>query len=144
MADEYSAIRQLVERYADAVNRRDEADWAACWAGDAEWDLSGRKVQGRESIVGLWRGAMSNFPWVVQLVLQGAVERATGERTSGRWYLVELMSTNDGKRQMGLGVYRDSYVKVDGAWRFARRRYDLMYSGPPDLTGMMNAFPATS
>ena len=33
-------IRNLVEKYADAVCRRDEADWASTWAEDAVWDLS--------------------------------------------------------------------------------------------------------
>ena len=39
MSDEY-AIRQLVEKYADAVNRVDKEDWASTWCEDSEWDLS--------------------------------------------------------------------------------------------------------
>ena len=33
LADEL-AVRALIERYADAVNRRDATDWAALWTED--------------------------------------------------------------------------------------------------------------
>ena len=33
-------IRNLVEKYADAVNRVDKKDWSSTWCEDSEWDLS--------------------------------------------------------------------------------------------------------
>ena len=39
MNDDY-AIRQLVEKYADAVCRRHKEDWASTWSEDSIWDLS--------------------------------------------------------------------------------------------------------
>ena len=51
MSDEY-AIRQLVEKYADAVNRVDKEDWASTWCEDSEWDLSSMPaVTGKDAIV---------------------------------------------------------------------------------------------
>ena len=38
MSDEYE-IRQLVEKYADAVCRRDRDDWASTWSDDSLWNL---------------------------------------------------------------------------------------------------------
>jgi hypothetical protein len=38
-------------------------------------------------------------------------------------------------------VYHDAYARIDGAWRFTRRRFDLLYTGPPDLTGRNHPFP---
>ena len=58
------AIRALHDNYADAVFRRDAADWGALWADDAVWDLAGTTVNGKDSIVGLWQGAMGTFAFV--------------------------------------------------------------------------------
>lgn len=59
MSNEYVAIRELCERYVDAVNRRDAKDWGATWAPDAVWDLGRGPVQGRDQIVAAWEGAMA-------------------------------------------------------------------------------------
>ena len=68
-------IRNLVEKYADAVCRRDEADWASTWAEDAVWDLSSMPpVKGKKDIVALWVQAMSGFPFAGQLIQNGTVE----------------------------------------------------------------------
>ena len=48
-------IRNLVEKYADAVNRVDKEDWASTWAEDAVWDLSSMPpVKGKNAIVELY------------------------------------------------------------------------------------------
>ena len=31
--------------------------------------------------------------------------------------------------------YDDTYVKVDGEWRYQSRAYNIMYSGPADMSG---------
>ena len=68
-------IRNLVEKYADAVCRRDEADWASTWAEDAVWDLSSMPpVKGKKDIVALWVQAMSGFPFAGQLIQNGTVK----------------------------------------------------------------------
>ncbi len=38
-AEDRLAIRELLEAYADAVNRCDAVGWGATWAEDAEWSL---------------------------------------------------------------------------------------------------------
>ena len=38
MSDDYE-IRQLVEKYADAVCRRDKDDWSSTWCEDSLWNL---------------------------------------------------------------------------------------------------------
>jgi len=140
MNDE-QAIHDLVARYADAVNRRDQSAWRDTWAADGQWDLRGQVTTGREAIVGLWTGLMGSLPFVVQLIHSGTVA-ATSDRATGTWYLTEYMKTANGDGRMGVGVYRDSYARIEGAWCFARRRYDLLYSGPPNLSGDTFPFPA--
>lgn len=140
-AMEYVEIRQLVERYADAVQRIDADDWADCWAPDGVWDLGGRAIEGRDAVVGFWKQVMPTFPFVVQVVHSGVITSVDGDRATGRWYLSEYMHRADGAAAHGIGCYRDEYVRIGGEWKFARRRYDLLYSGPPDLSGQANPHP---
>ena len=140
MNDE-QAIRDLVARYADAVNRRDESAWRDTWATEGKWDLRGQLVEGRDAVVKLWATLMAGLPFVVQLVHSGTVTIA-GDSGSGTWYLTELMRTADGGGRLSVGMYRDTYVRSNGEWRFLLRRYDLLYAGPPDLSGDVFPSPA--
>lgn len=142
MSDEYVAIRQLCERYVDAVNRRDSEDWGATWAPDAIWDLGRGPVQGREQIVAAWEAAMAGFPHVVMWVHSGVIESVDDDHASARWYHQENLDFADGTRQVGMGVYRDKFVRLNGEWHFAERKYDLLYFGPPDLSGSFNPYPS--
>jgi uncharacterized protein (TIGR02246 family) len=137
---EEAAVRDLVARYTDAVNRRDAKAWAATWADDAEWSLGGSPVQGREAIVALWQRLMDGLPFVVQLVHSGVVQ-VDGERATARWYLSELHQSADRKGTLVVGVYHDECARTDEGWRFARRRFDALYAGPPDLSGNAPGFP---
>lgn len=142
MSEEYVAIRELCERYVDAVNRRDAEDWSATWAADAVWDLGRGPVQGREQIVAAWQAAMNGFPHVIMWVHSGVIESVEGDFATARWYHQETLDFPDGTRQVGMGVYRDKCVRVNGEWQFQERKYDLLYFGPPDLSGAFNPYPS--
>jgi len=121
------AIRALVARYADAVNRHDEELWASTWASDGVWDLAGMVVEGRDSVVELWRNAMGGFEFAIQLVYQGTIE-INGNTATGRWYLTETLRAQGSETdRTSIGCYVDEYVIEDNAWCFARRSYRVMY-----------------
>ena len=128
------AIRDLVARYADAVNRNNAQDWGSTWAEDGFWSLMGMETQGRDNIVQFWLGAMAGFKFAVHMNASGTLA-INGEQATGRWYLTEYTCDNDENTNTILGVYDDSYVKRDGDWLFARRVYQIMYMGPADLSG---------
>ena len=134
------AIRNLVARYSDAVARRNEADWGATWAPDGEWHIMGKARRGREDVVKFWLQLMETVPFVVQVPSFGTVS-IDGDRATGRFYVTEYGKTVDERQTLTLGVYHDQYKTVDGEWMFARRRFDVLYMGPPDLTGMIIPFP---
>jgi uncharacterized protein (TIGR02246 family) len=121
---EEEAIRQLVARYADAVNCRDGEAWSATWSTDGVWDLGSRHAEGREAIVEQWRASMATFDTVIQLVHQGTIH-VDGDAASGRWYLHEE-SMRAGTRARYFGMYDDAYRKTADGWRFVRRRYSLL------------------
>jgi hypothetical protein len=129
-------IEDLVHRYADAVVHRDEAKWGSTWATDAVWELGkGRRVEGRDAIVGLWNSAMDGFAAVVQNVVNGTYELDEAAGTgSGRWYIIEHWQRADNSRGMLLAYYDDLYVRTDDGWSFASRELVIQYGGPPDLS----------
>ncbi len=142
MAGEHVAIRELCERYVDAVNRCHKADWSATWAPDAVWDIGRGLVSGRENIVAAWEAAMASLSHVIMWVHSGVVESVDGDQASARWYHQEILDIKGGGRMVGMGVYHDKLVRIDGEWRFSERRYHLLYFGPPDLCGNFSPYPS--
>ncbi|WP_162941763.1 nuclear transport factor 2 family protein [Desertimonas flava] len=135
-ADDFVAISRLVHRYADAVVHRDADRWGSCWATDATWELGpGRQVEGRAAIVGLWTSAMAGMAAVVQMVHNGDVEVGDDDGTAtGRWYIDERFRRATGANEILLAHYEDGYVRTADGWRFSRRRLQVHYIGPPDLS----------
>ena len=130
-------IADLVHRYADAVVHRDAATWTATWTPTATWELApGRRVEGRDDIVGLWNRAMDGFAAVVQTVSNGAAEldEAAGSGT-GRWYVTEHWKRADGTGGILLAYYDDRYTRADGTWVFSKRSLVVLYQGAADLSG---------
>ena len=138
-ADEL-AIRNLVARYSDAVNRRDAAAWGDTWAVDATWKILGMAPQGREEIVKLWEQLMGGFPFVVQMPSECLIA-VDGDTATGRAYLHEWGKGPDGSGMVTLGVYHDTFRRDPDGWRFTERDFHSMYSGPADMSGTPAGFP---
>lgn len=127
-------LRDLVARYADAVNRNDEEAWRATWGENGVWELMGNTIEGRNAVVAVWRGAMASFRFALHCVHTGVLE-IEGDEARGRWTLSELAAPKDGDPQLMVALYHDAYRRTPEGWRFARRRLEALYQGPPDLSG---------
>lgn len=134
------ALRNLMARYIDAVNRGDGDAWIATWAADASWDLLGNEVSGRDNILALWQQMMAGFEFVLMLPGSSLFE-VDGERASGHWYLQEFTRDRDGRGVSVVSRYRDSYARVDGQWLYQSRAYHIIYSGPAGLSGNFTPLP---
>ena len=110
------ALRNLMARYIDAVNRGDGDAWISTWAGDASWDLMGNEVNGRDNILALWQQMMAGFEFALMLPSSGLFE-VDGDRASGHWYLQEFSRDRDGKGASVVSRYRDSYIRIDEQWQ---------------------------
>lgn len=138
--NDQEALRELMARYVDAVNRKDEPAWAATWTEDATWNLLGTEVMGRDNIVSLWQQMMTGFEFAVMMPSSGLFE-ISGDSARGHWYLQEHTRDLEGTASTILSRYLDSYRKVDGHWLYQTRRYELIYHGPADLSGNYTPLP---
>jgi len=141
--DDELALRNLMARYVDAVNRCDAAAWTATWAEDGVWSLLGTPVSGRDNILGLWRQMMSGFEFAIMLPSSSMFE-IEDTTASGHWYLQEYTRDLEGNASTILSRYLDTYVKRDGQWLYQSREYSLIYHGAPDLGGSYTPLPNSS
>lgn len=128
------ALRNLMGRYTDAVNRRDADAWIATWADDAVWNLLGNPVTGRQDILALWLQMMGDFEFALMLPSSGVFE-VNGDSASGHWYLHEYTRDLEGNASTMLSRYADTYVKQGDQWLFQQREYSFIYNGPADMSG---------
>jgi ketosteroid isomerase-like protein len=128
------ALRNLMGRYADAVNRVDADAWIGTWAEDAIWNLLGNPVSGRDNILALWKQMMSSFEFALMLPSSCLFE-VDGNTATGHWYLHEYTRDPEGNASTILSRYVDTYVKQDGQWLYQSRDYGFIYNGPADLSG---------
>lgn len=122
------AINDALARYADGVNRRDKDLWASSWDEEAEWFLFGPDpVVGRDAIVAAWVEAIAGFPFVVMFASQGEV-RIEGDHAMGVSYTNEVARTADGVEMRVTGTYEDRYVRRNGRWGFAYRKFTPLHT----------------
>ena len=137
-------LRDLVNRYADAVCRQDSSGVAALFAADGVWQVGGYgEPAGHEKIAAFLDGLLASWATIVHALLSGRIhlDPVDHDRATGRWYISEFGQRTDGTEVFFAGVYHDEYVRDGGLWRFARRRYDSMFRRVgADLT--TSPFPA--
>ena len=120
------ALRQLITRYCDNVNRLDADGLGRTWANQALWDVgTGKPVRGRANIVAEWNKMTKGMSWIVHLeplaVFDVDQEAGTG---TGRVTVHERFHRADGTSGSLLGTYHDRYVHTDQGWLFAERRLE--------------------
>ena len=126
-------IRDLVMRYLLAIDDRDFRRFGDLFSEGCvlRSPAEGVEVHGREAIVDFFRTVLAGYGPTMHvvhrhLVTLEAEDRATGVATAhaelsitGTTYCVALR-------------YYDKYARIEGAWRFADRRYALIYAAPFD------------
>ncbi len=119
------AIRELHETYGDGVVRFDAETWGSVWADDADWDFMGVELKGREAIVELWLGAMSNFDAVSFQCVPASIE-VDGDKATSRCQTQEVLKGKDGTTRMLGGLYTDELEKRDGQWVYTKRAFKII------------------
>ena len=108
VADEL-ALRELMSRYVDAVQRRDVEAWAATWDDNGSWNLVGTEVSGKPAVVALWQQMMAGFEFALMLP-SSCLFHIDGDRASGHWYLQEYTRDLEGNGSSIVSRYLDTYT----------------------------------
>lgn len=126
-------IRRLQSAYVDAVNRRAWPEFIDLFRPDSVLEVSAGgeradEVVGPEAIGSLIGGYLEPLDFLVQVVLNARIVtrwRGDADRAAARLSIAEhRQATATGRERHSFGTYHDEYVRVDGRWWFARRRYD--------------------
>jgi ketosteroid isomerase-like protein len=121
------AIRELIDRYCYAVNERDWAALASCWAGDGVWDVGKPldfKLEGRQAIVQIASSKISEEDYVVQTPHATVIWLDGDAAARAHSTMMEVVRHRGGAGGIQiLATYADDLVKVNGEWLFKVRRY---------------------
>lgn len=136
MADEMTAmdrvvardeIRQLAYRYADALDRRDLDQLVSLYQPGARFGAHG---EGPVACRAFFEDSLGEIGMAVLLVANHIIDFDDADNATGAVWCHGFI--NDGGAAGGgegfiqqLIKYDDRYVRVDGEWRFARRRHFL-------------------
>jgi uncharacterized protein (TIGR02246 family) len=130
-------IRQLVERYAGAVDGGDHETAAELFTEDGEFDMwldptspdPTSRRRGRDEIVAAL-GLLSRFV-ATQHVIASSVVDVDGDRAVGATQCTAHHIERDGDtltdRVLHI-AYAEQLARVDGRWRFARRELRVRWT----------------
>ena len=120
-------IDDLYARFVDAVSCRSGSRLSGLFTDDAtvEGPLEPPR-EGVDAIVASMTAGFGNWD-VLLLVPQALLVLGDAPAVRTRWYLLEV-GRRDGDDVLYAGVYHDDLAEQDGALRFRRRRFDLLYA----------------
>jgi hypothetical protein len=115
-AQEIEAIKRLRARYTRAIDTKDWAGLRQSLVDDFTMDSGGRVTEGADALVASLELHLSDAVTVHHAHMP-EIELTSPTAATGIWAMEDLVRWPDGRELHGYGHYRDSYEKVDGAWR---------------------------
>ena len=141
MSDIWASINGLYFEYCEAINSHDRDRYANTFCKDGILESSGQPpMVGREAIWSKVDLKKFGIKWLFQIPPRFHILEHSVDSARVRAYTVEVSNRNE-KGIYYLSAYLDHCVTEDGSWRFKHRLGDVLYSGPPDLTGERVCYP---
>ncbi len=128
-------VRELHAHYSDAVFRKDLHAFGECFTEDAEWRIAGMVLRGRSEIVAAFSRIMDDARRVFMTFRNPLLRMEGSESACARTYLTEQCSWEDGRANYNIGRYFERFVWDGDRWRFSWRLYQVLYTGPRDVSG---------
>ena len=124
------------------VNRRAWSELDRLFVPDAPITLdvragAPRELTGPAELGAFLDDALSRFALFMIVVLNThVVPSAAGDpdTASARTYICEIRQDHDGEHTRAFGLYQDTLRRLDGEWRFMRRRYQSIARGASEDT----------
>jgi len=146
--DDHAAIFRLQRAYADVVSRMAFAELGELFVPDIRllMELPGRpkELVGPQAFGEYIARRVAHLEFF-QFVLTNAVAELAaddGNRAHGHMHFHELHQDREHHRLRTLyGLYRDEYVRVDGRWWFAHRRFAPLAMTSSDDSRDLDVFP---
>ena len=117
-----SEIAELAARYNLTIDSGDADGWAATFTEDGIFEAPHARPQGREE---LRQYVLKRDParrswrhWINNLIIEGDGDHAT---LTCYLNLINTAAGPDDHRIAGIGVYRDTLERRQGAWKFTHR-----------------------
>ncbi|QLL07831.1 nuclear transport factor 2 family protein [Mycobacterium vicinigordonae] len=121
MTDAFSAIRELLARYAFALDAHDTATALTLFTEDAEFTVYGRTFAGRGGIGRMFQEAPRGLHLLGATSIAPRGDSATAQS--------QVLFVNASTQQQRLAHYEDELVHRDGTWLIRRRRCRFVTSG---------------
>ena len=118
------AIRELMARYAQALDACRFADVAACFAPDGEWTTDYGAARGPAEIEAFIRGIVpvkGEGPQRKHYITNIIVALA-GDRASARSDYLVVRESERGLLPVMGGTYMDEFAKREGVWQFVKKQ----------------------
>ena len=116
------AIKALKARYCRLLDTKDWQAWRELFADDFRGDTAsagGRVVEGADDFVAFTRRALRKRSQVtVHQVHAPEIELTSDTTARGIWALEDVVRLLPGLNLRGYGHYHETYVKLDGEWKF--------------------------
>ena len=119
-------IRQLVARYALAVDTRDLETLVGLFVADVE---VGRLGTGRAALLESFREGLAPLGLTIRSVGTHVIDLVDAASATGEVYCTGEID-RDGVLLRQAILYRDTYRRDPEGWRFVRRNHLLWYSAP--------------
>jgi hypothetical protein len=142
------AISRVQAAYADVVTRRAWPELRGLFRPDAPVQVdtvsaSPIELTGPDEIGAFISGAIERFEFFEFVILNTHIVTGVDgdpDVARARLYMCELrQETATGQWSNAFGIYHDDYVRLDGRWWFARRRYQSL--ARIELSGRADVFP---
>ncbi len=119
--DDHSAIRDLLAGYALALDAGDIDECVQLFASDGEFLVYGKTFSGHEGIATMFRDAARglHLTGVSRIEVRGNTATARSQ----------VLFVRAGSLQLRPALYDDELVRIEGDWRFRRRRCRFVTSG---------------
>ena len=128
---EIEQIKKLKHRYFRSLDTNEWALMADCLTENCEADYDSGKYRysGRQAILDFFSKFMDGPKFLsLHHGHHPEIELQSDTEATGTWYLQDLViNLHDNTTLRGAGIYRDHYLKQDGAWKIHSTGYKRTY-----------------
>ncbi len=130
--EDIEAIKQLKHRYLRSIDTADIVTLTTLLADDIEVDYKGGSyhwaVSGKQNVLDSIAAGFHNRAIAQHTGHHPEIEITSPTTATGLWYLTDSFTHLDSLYvTAGSALYRDNYVKLNGAWQIKRSSYTRIY-----------------